>query len=167
VAEAARVSKNGKIGILTGRAAAASGALEQAAAAIPGTRLFTSDAFLLFSMIEAGWAKRPETVRVVKKATYPLRLSQVDTLVLGDTTLEPLRPIIQVKIGRRVRILGIRDAGLEILSGCLDAGPAENVSSPAGAAFFVTDRSDSVLHMTARVLGKSTDVKVVRIPEGV
>jgi glutamate racemase len=54
---------------------------------------------------EEGWVKKPLTRMIVKKYLHPLKVRRIDTLILGNPHYTLLAPVIQAKIGRRVRIV--------------------------------------------------------------
>jgi glutamate racemase len=60
---------------------------------------------LLVPLVEEGWINKPETRMIVKKYLHPLKVRQIDTLILACTHYPILKPIIQKKIGRRVRVI--------------------------------------------------------------
>jgi len=56
-------------------------------------------------LVEEEWIKRPETTMIIKKYLHPLKVRQVDTLILGSTYYTEIKKIMQVKIGKRVNIV--------------------------------------------------------------
>lgn len=67
---------------------------------------------LLVPLVEEGWLKKSETKMIVKKYLYPLKLKQIDTLILACTHYPFLREIIQQKVGQRVKLV---DPGEEVV----------------------------------------------------
>ena len=60
---------------------------------------------LLVPLVEEGWLNKPETRMIVKDYLRPLKVRQIDTLILGCTHYPLLTDLIQSKIGRRVRVV--------------------------------------------------------------
>jgi len=56
-------------------------------------------------LVAEGWGKRRETAMVVKRGLRPIRLLQVDTLILGSSYFTPLRGVIQRKMGSQVTLV--------------------------------------------------------------
>ncbi len=106
VTAALKSTRAGRIGIIGTRATVASGVYEKQIAALrPEASVFSMACPLLVPLVEEGWLKRPETNMIVKKYLHPLKVRQVDTLILGCTHYPLLKLIIQRKIGRRVQII--------------------------------------------------------------
>ncbi len=94
------------VGIIGTRATINSGIYEKMIKAErPEVKIYSRECPLLVPLVEEGWLKKPETKRIVKKYLYPLKLKQIDTLILGCTHYPILKDIIQIKIGKRVRII--------------------------------------------------------------
>ena len=71
----------------------------------PETKVYSCACPLLVPLVEEGWLKKPETTMIVKKYLHPLKVRQIDTLILGCTHYPILKNIIQNKIGKRVNII--------------------------------------------------------------
>jgi len=106
VQQALRAGRHPKIGVIGTRATIASKIYEQKIGALnPLAKVFSSQGPLLVPLVEEGWLKKPETVRIVKKCVHPLRVRQIDTLILGCTRFVWLKEIIQRKMGPKVTII--------------------------------------------------------------
>lgn len=68
-------------------------------------KVFSRACPLLAPLVEEGWLKKPETSMIIKKYLHPLKVRQIDTLILGCTHYPLLKKIIQRKIGKRVNII--------------------------------------------------------------
>ncbi len=77
----------------------------------PDIRTVCTACPLLVPLVEEGWLNCRETRMITKKYLSPVKRQQVDTLVLGCTHYPLLKEIIQVKMGKRVRIV---DSSLEL-----------------------------------------------------
>jgi glutamate racemase len=57
---------------------------------------------LWVSLVEEGWVSQRETVWIVKRCLRTMRARQVDTLILASSYFNPLRRVIQRKMGTQV-----------------------------------------------------------------
>ncbi|MDP3964698.1 MAG: glutamate racemase [bacterium] len=60
---------------------------------------------LFVPLVEENWMKRSETKIIAKRYLRPLKLKQIDTLVLACTHYPIMRQVIQQVIGKRVRLV--------------------------------------------------------------
>ena len=98
-------SKSGRIGILSSTTAVDSRIYKDLwQAKAPQAKVYCAACPLLPHLIENGWARKPETRMIIKKYMQPLKIRQIDTLVLGTSHAIYLRKLIQAKIGKRVAI---------------------------------------------------------------
>ena len=103
---ALEASKKKILGVIGTRETIKSNVYEQKIVqANPGARVISAACPMLVPLIEEGWFKRPETRMIVKKYLHPLKVRQIDALILGCTHYPMLKDIIQVKIGKRVVII--------------------------------------------------------------
>lgn len=70
-----------------------------------GAKVYSTACPLLVPLVEEGWLKKTETRMIVKKYLHPLKVRQINTLILGCTHYPLLKPIIRQKIGKRVNII--------------------------------------------------------------
>ena len=106
VDQAVEDSGTKRIGVIATQTAVDSGAYERRIlAACPSARVFSAACPLLVPLVEEGWQKSPITRMIVKKYLHPLKVRQIDTLILGCTHYPLLTPIIQAKIGRHVTLV--------------------------------------------------------------
>lgn len=138
-------TRNGVIGVIGTRGTVSSGVYEEKIKEKrPAAAVHSTACPLLVPLVEEGWANKPETKTIVKKYLHPLKVRQIDTLILGCTHYPVLKPIIQAKIGRRVEIIDSSVA----LAGQIRQFLAENPAVDAGLSktgttrFFVSDVTD-------------------------
>lgn len=75
-----------RVGVLGTKATVKSNAYEIELKKInPELEIFQQSAPLLVPLIEEGWLKRPETKMILKKYLHPLKIKQIDALILGCT----------------------------------------------------------------------------------
>lgn len=103
---ALKSSKKLSIGIIGTRATVQSGIYEKKILGKnPEARVYSTACPLLVPLVEEGWLKKPVTSMIVKKYLHPLKVRQIDTLILGCTHYPLLNNIIQNKIGKRINII--------------------------------------------------------------
>jgi len=99
-------SRKMAIGVIGTRATVKSGIYEKRIKAVnAGARVYSVACPLLVPIVEEGWITRPETAMIVKKYLYPLKVRQIDTLILGCTLYPLLENVIQRKIGKSIKII--------------------------------------------------------------
>ena len=109
---AVAASRKGSFGVIATRATVESRAYEEnIRQRNPNAKIYTSAAPLLVSLVEEGWINRPETSRVVKNCLRPLKMRQIDTLILGCAHLSLLRRTISRKAGTQITVV---DAGVPL-----------------------------------------------------
>lgn len=142
VAQALESSKKARIGIIATRATIKSGIYEKEIKTLnPDAKVYSAATPLLVPLVEEGWLKRPETKMIVKKYLHPLKVRQIDTLILGCTHYPLLEPIIQKKIGKRVHVINSSAAVAEMLRNFIHQHPEvdEQLDKTGDAEFFVSD----------------------------
>lgn len=123
VEKAVVVTKNKRIGVIGTRATINSKIYERlirekdsriSARGGPasGWKVFSQAAPLLVPLIEEGWFKKGPTKRIVKSYLQSLKNAQIDTLIMACTHYPLLREQIQLKIGRKVKLV---DPGEEVI----------------------------------------------------
>jgi glutamate racemase len=138
-------SPRNRIGVIGTRGTINSGIYERLIKArIPEASVFSTPCPLLVPLVEEGWFNRPETRMIVKKYLHPLKVRQVETLILGCTHYPLLKSIIQEKIGRRVRIIDSSVAVADKISRFFIDHPEmdQRISRNGNADLFVSDITD-------------------------
>jgi glutamate racemase len=99
-------SKHLRIGVIGTRATVNSGVYEKKIKALsPEAKVYSTACPLLVPLVEEGWVKKPETSMIIKKYLHPLKVRQIDTLILGCTHYPLLKDKIQRKIGKKVDVI--------------------------------------------------------------
>jgi glutamate racemase len=143
-------SRGGGIGVAASPATVATESYPARLRALaPGVRVYTRACPLLTSLICAGWLKKPETLRIAKKCLHPLKVRQLDTLILGSAFLPLLLKVIQHKLGRSVVLV---DAAAVLAETVIRAFKPQAVAAaaPISPRLVVTDHSPQVAQ-TARL----------------
>ena len=122
--QAVSCSGNLGVGIIGTRATIRSGIYEKKIKAMkPAARVYSVACPLLVPLVEEGWLKRPETMMILKKYLHPLRVRQIDTLILGCTHYPLLKDKIQRKIGKKVTIIDSSVAVAQKVKSYLETHP--------------------------------------------
>jgi glutamate racemase len=151
----------GRIGLVAGPAAIASGSYEKDMRGKSTTaKLFSASCPLLPALVEGGWSNKRETKMILRRYLFPLKERQIDTLILGCGHCSLLRPLIQARIGRRVHLidssLALANSLLQVISrqpnALLDDG------GPHGEQrYFVSDRNPIFDKLAARIMARPVE----------
>ena len=150
--QAVACSRNGRIGIIGTRATIHSDSYTRAIQALwPDCRTFSQACPLLVPLVEEGRLTKPETVMIVKKYLRPLKVKQIDTLILGCTHYPLLRGLIQAKVGRRVEVIDSADGVAEALADYIQRHPTTaDAWTRRGRCRLVVSDTTPQLEATAR-----------------
>lgn len=103
---ALQISLHGRLGIIGTRATIADGLYARKIGELnAAVKVFSVACPLLVPLAEEGWLKQPITSMIVKKYLHPLKVKQIDTLILGCNYFPLFKQVIQAKIGRRVQLV--------------------------------------------------------------
>jgi glutamate racemase len=150
---AARLSAQGRIGVIGTQGTIASGAYQAAIrAARPDAQVTVQACPLLVPLAEEGWVGADDEVAraAVRRYLSPLR-GAIDTLVLGCTHYPLLKGVIAAELPGVALVDSAGAVAAEV--GALITPPA----GPPGAAnhrFFVTDTPDRFVALAGRFLGR-------------
>jgi glutamate racemase len=161
VDQALATSCSGRIGLVSGPAAIACGSYEKDLRGKSDTaRLFSVSCPLLPALVEGGWSKKRETKMILRRYLAPLKQQQVDTLILGCGHCSLLHPLIQARIGRRVRLIDGSQALARSLLQMVSLQP-EKFFSDRGThgeqRFFVSDRNPTFDKLAALILARPVE----------
>lgn len=111
-------------------------------------------------LVAEGWVKRRETAMVVKRGLRPIRLRQVDTLILGSSYFPPLRGVIQRKMGPQVTLVEPADelAG-RVAAHLQAAGVAGRPTGDRRVRLMVSDLTPHVRRAAQGILGRSAELE--------
>ena len=151
--QAVKSSVKSVVGVIGTRATVKSGMYEKKIKNMkPDAKVYSVACPLLVPLVEEGWMKKPETKMIVKKYLLPLKVRQIDTLILGCTHYPLLKAIIQRKIGKKVRVIDSSIAVAEKVKSFLDANPEidRRLGKNDDFRLFVSDITDQ-FEKTARI----------------
>ncbi|NDY42731.1 glutamate racemase [Dissulfurirhabdus thermomarina] len=162
---ALEVTRRGVVGVIGTRATVSSGVYErQLRARAPGVRVHSRPCPLLVPLVEEGWLRTRETRMIVKKYLHPLKVRQVDTLILGCTHYPLLKEVIQAKIGRRVRVIDSSTVVARRVRDALAEGPETASTGGPRSRFFVSDLTPNTVQVVRRFLGRRVELEKVSVP---
>lgn len=145
VQQALKTSRHSRIGVIGTRATIACKIYEQKIRALdPQAKVYSREGALLVPLVEEGWLKKPETVRIVKKCIYPLKVRQIDTLILGCTHFGWLKEIFKRKMGSNIRIIDPTVTVVGTIKTFLRCNPGvdSQLGKTGRTRFFVSDISE-------------------------
>jgi glutamate racemase len=161
VRQAVAVSATGRIGVIGTLATIRSGVYEKKIlAAAPGSRVFSAPCPLLVPLVEEDWLDGRETKMILRRYLHPLKLKQVDSLVLGCTHYPLLRELIQPRIGRRVKVIDSSVAVAEELRAYLEGNPemASKLRRQENSRYYVSDVTEAAQAIAARIFGRPIEL---------
>lgn len=129
VKPAARLTRNGRIGIAATNQAAKAIYLRQLIDEFAGgIKAFAVGCPDLVTLVERGQFEGPEVEATVRQALRPVLAEDIDVLVLGCTHFPALRPVIERVAGPRVQVI---DSGQAIARRTRSVLQAEGLFAPA------------------------------------
>lgn len=165
VKPAARLTKNGRIGIAATNQAAKAIYLRQLIDEFAGgIQAFAVGCPDLVTLVEAGRFDGPEVEATVREALQPVLAEDIDVLVLGCTHFPALRPVIERVVGPRVQVI---DSGQAIARRTRSVLQAEGMFAPAtvldngGGALEIWSSGDPAAfsHVATHILRRPVQVR--------
>jgi len=149
-------TRNNYIGVIGTRATINSCVYEQKIKKNnPPAKVYSYPCPLLVPLVEEGWFNKPETRMIVKKYLHPLKVRQIDTLILGCTHYPILKKIIQRKMGKRVNIIDSSLAVAQEVKQFLATHPGlDNKMDKKGDEIFFVSDITSQFEKTANMILK-------------
>ena len=166
VEQALRTSRNFNLGVIGTRATVRSGIYEnKIMQKHPQAKVFSVACPLLVPLVEEGWLNKPETAMIVRKYLLPLKIRQIDTLILGCTHYPLLKKVIQKKIGRRVQLIDSSVSVSGSVKGFLahNAGVDQQLGQNGNLTLFASDVTDQFEKLAAMTLKKAVTLKCVKL----
>ena len=102
---AARVTRNGRIGLVATQGTVDSHAYDDALGAVPGVELFSKACPRFVDLAESGVTTGPEALTTAEEYLAPIRAAGVDTLILGCTHYPLLIGPISYVVGEDVTLV--------------------------------------------------------------
>jgi len=106
VEQAVKESKNNRIGVVGTRGTIDSGAYERELVSQNSrVKVFSQACPILVPLIEEGWLKRHETIKIIRGYLRPLKNKKIDTLILGCTHYPILEKIFKNICGKKIKVI--------------------------------------------------------------
>ena len=164
---AARLTENGKVGLIGTEASIRSGAYERALAALaPRVTVAARACPLLVPLVENGRCEPGDSVTetVVDEYLAPMKEQGIDTLVLGCTHYPLLRPIIADCMGEGVSLVDVGEQCARWVADQLSARGLRTDRTGKGChRFFVSDSPGGFCRKASLFLGEDVTADVQQI----
>jgi glutamate racemase len=155
---AARVTRNGRVGVIATEATVESGAYRRAIRESCGdceVEIFSYACPLFVPLVEEGETESQVARLIAEQYLAPLRAEGIDTLVLGCTHYPLLKRVINETMGAGVTLVDSAEATAEETAQLLATRGLLNQSPEAGASrFYVTDAAGRFHRIAERILGE-------------
>lgn len=129
----------------------------------PDAGVYALAAPLLVPLIAAGWVDRPETRMIVKKYLHPLKVKQVDALILGCNYYSAIKKLIQHKIGKRTSLVD----GSSAVAAQAVKSARTRAAALGGAqgtrAYYLTDITQSIAATGKKLFGRHLTFRPCRL----
>lgn len=163
---AGKITRNKRIGVIGTRATINSGVYEKS---LNGQgkkfKIITKACPLFVPLVEENWIKKPETKTIARKYLQSLKVSNIDTLILGCTHYPLLQDVIQAKIGRRVKIVDSASATAAALKEYLDQNSeiADALAKSKDHSIYVSDVTPQKQQLASQWLGVPVKLKLAQV----
>jgi len=160
------VSRRGRIGVIGTRATINSDIYRnKLQAEDPSVEVFSNACPLLVPLVEEGWLRKPVTTMIVKKYLHPLKVRQIDTLILGCTHYPLLEGIIQTKVGQRVRIIDSSVGVADAVKAFLEAHPDvdQQMGQTGQSKLYVSDITEQFTTIARTTLKENVSLELVKL----
>lgn len=155
---AARVTRNGRVGVIATEATIESGAYARAIEDASGDKqveIFARACPLFVPLVEEGETDSAITRLVAEQYLAPLRAQEIDTLVLGCTHYPLLKRVIGETMGSAVTLVDSAAATAEETAHVLaQHGLLNQVPGASSSEFYVTDAARRFHRIAEKILGE-------------
>ena len=161
---AIKVSKNKRIGMIASQAVINSNFATKTIHQIDKrAKVLIKATPLLWPLIKENWTNRIVTKKILRAYLYELHCKQIDTLILADTAYYQLRDIIQIKIGRQVKIISLVSFIYSYLQNFLEDNLEikKNLSQGSLRQFFVSDINNQAKYLAREWFGSKIELKEI------
>ncbi|MDD2807406.1 MAG: glutamate racemase [Patescibacteria group bacterium] len=149
---AARQSKLGRVGVVGTRSTVDSNTyVRELTTQKASLKVYQQACPLLVPLIEEGWLKRPETMKILRTYLRPLKRQNIDTLILGCTHYPIIYASFVKVMGKNVSVLDSGKIVAEKLTDYLKRHPEveANIVKGDNHRFLVTDINEN-FHAVAK-----------------
>lgn len=162
--EAARVTKNNKVGIIGTPATIKSGAYTRYINAYnPDATVYNRACPLFVPLVENGHFNTEVTRLVVEEYLSEIKVAGVDTLILGCTHYPLLKPVISEYMGDKVTLISPGEEVAKFLRKKITDDNRHDDTVSGKCSYFVSDRVDTFEELGGIFLETSINGKVKKI----
>jgi glutamate racemase len=155
---AAKVTKNGEVGVICTAATAVSQSYDDALAAVPGVQLTTTPCPLFVDFVEAGITGGPEVMAAAREYLLPIREAGVDTLILGCTHYPLLTGVISYVMGPDVTLVSsAEECAKEVYAELTNNGLLAPTPRTGTLRFLTTGNPERFAKLGRRLIGDYID----------
>ena len=157
IKKAVATSKTGRIGIIGTRATITSGVYEKKIRQQNSSfKVYSTPCPLLVPLVEEGWFEKRETKMILRRYLHPLKLKQVDSLVLGCTHYPLLKDLIRPRIGKRVKVIDSSEEVAADLKSYLreHSSFAKELTQNGRHHYYVSDITYTAHSIAQRIFGR-------------
>jgi glutamate racemase len=155
---AAKLTKNGEIGVICTEATAVSLSYDDALAAVPGVQLTTTACPLFVDFVESGVTGGPQVLDAAREYLLPIREAGVDTLILGCTHYPLLAGVISYVMGQDVALVSSADeCAKEVFTELTDLGLTHEAPRIPSLRFLTTGNPERFAGIGRRLIGGYLD----------
>jgi glutamate racemase len=159
---AARLTRNGKIGVIGTEATIRSGCYTRALRRLrPDLEIYTRACPLFVPLAEEGWLDNQVAGDATRLYLSSLSSSGIDALILGCTHYPLLRGVIGRTMGTGVQLVDSATATAAVVRRVLEERDLLRSGRHGSASFFVTDSPDRFVKVGSFFLGASVDSAVL------
>ncbi len=160
---AAEKTSSGKVGVIATTATINSDAYTNAIREINNKiTVYSQPCPLFVPLVEEGWGDKPAAKLIIQEYLTPLKIANIDTLVLGCTHYPLLIKQIQDFVSENVSLVVSATTCAKDLKILLEEKNILSDNNNAESTFFVTDMAARFSELGAKFLGKSLNaIKVV------
>ncbi|MFZ1410148.1 MAG: glutamate racemase [Micropruina sp.] len=151
---AVRATRSGRVGVICTTATATSLSYEDAFAAVPNVQLFTTPCPLFVDFVEAGITGGPELQAIAHDYLEPLKLAEIDTLILGCTHYPLLTGVLSYVLGDTVTMVSsAEECAKDTFATLNDAGLLHHTPRQASRRFLTTGSPEKFEGIGRRLMG--------------
>jgi glutamate racemase len=159
IARALQVTGTGRIGVIGTTATIRSSVYDKKLKELsPASSIFSMPCPLLVPLVEEGWLRKQETKMILRRYLHPLKLKNIDTLVLGCTHYPLLKNLIQPRIGKKIRLIDSSVAVAETVKNFLDNNQAVSLHKKGKNLYYVSDMTSTAAAIAGKIFGRPIEL---------
>jgi len=167
VEAAVKLSRYHKLGVIGTAATIGSGVYKKELRKLrDDLEIFEQACPLLVPLVEEGRLEKPETRMILKKYLHPLKVKEIDTLLLGCTHYPLLIKDIARIMGKNVKVVNPAEAAAEKLAEYLKKHKEieKKLGKNKKLVFYTTDNTNKFKELGQRFLNKTiSEVKKIEL----